>query len=387
MIVPDRPAARVVIPHFRALDGLRGVAAYMVVLFHFWASTSLITSLPVVRHAYLFVDFFFVLSGFVIAANYRHRITGPKSFGDFVVLRLCRIYPLHVFMLAVFVLWFLLRHSQVPDVGVVVGNLFLLQSVGVFQTLYLNFPSWSISAEFYTYMVFGVLALTVRSAAALWWSALALAAAGLAVVAAFSPDAMDATFDLGLFRCIAGFFAGVLIQRVYLGLAARRPPGKPRTGLWTALELGAVVAVILLVDASPIGSRVALLAPAVFAFAVLVFAFEGGAVSRLLNTGPVQFVGLRSYSVYMVHAFAILLVEEISRFSVALTGVNPQHGPQLLSDAFVLFYCAVVLLISVGTYRWIEEPGRLLGRRLVRPRERIPTLAAMPPPASPQRLP
>ena len=55
------------------------------------------------RGSWLFVDFFFVLSGFVIAATYRARLIGGGYLRSFAILRLGRVYPLHVFMLAAFV--------------------------------------------------------------------------------------------------------------------------------------------------------------------------------------------------------------------------------------------------------------------------------------------
>src|SRR5438128_7978147 len=87
---------------FEALDGWRGVCACFVILFHFHGYSPLYSS-GLVRNSYLFVDFFFVLSGFVISWNYAHRLDTPAGVMRFLVLRLGRVYPLHVFMLLCFV--------------------------------------------------------------------------------------------------------------------------------------------------------------------------------------------------------------------------------------------------------------------------------------------
>src|SRR3954447_25021058 len=87
--------------HFLALDSLRGICATFVVIYHF-ESDAFIRKIPFIQHGFLFVDFFFVLSGFVIAANYRDKIASEYSILKFFFLRLGRLYPLYVSMLFAF---------------------------------------------------------------------------------------------------------------------------------------------------------------------------------------------------------------------------------------------------------------------------------------------
>src|SRR2546425_10965309 len=84
---------------FIALESWRGIAACLVALFHLDAYSHLY-DVPLLRNAWLFVDFFFVLSGFIIAANYQQRLLEGFGIGRFILLRLGRIYPLHFVMLA-----------------------------------------------------------------------------------------------------------------------------------------------------------------------------------------------------------------------------------------------------------------------------------------------
>src|ERR1700722_20952622 len=86
---------------FGALESMRGVAALTVALYHTgW--TNPVSDLPFVRNGYLMVDFFFVLSGFVICHSYGGKIESFQSFSRFIWLRLGRLYPLHVALLFVF---------------------------------------------------------------------------------------------------------------------------------------------------------------------------------------------------------------------------------------------------------------------------------------------
>src|SRR5262245_62777512 len=85
-----------------ALDSWRGIAALLVALHHFSASGAICAS-GLVQGAWMCVDFFFVLSGFVIAANYRDRLARGFSAMHFMLLRWGRLYPLHVATLMAYI--------------------------------------------------------------------------------------------------------------------------------------------------------------------------------------------------------------------------------------------------------------------------------------------
>src|ERR1700743_2555768 len=87
---------------FRALDGWRGLCALLVAAHHIAAPGCLYWQ-PLIRNAWLFVDFFFVLSGFVIAHAYGDRLEKTPQIKDFVLRRIGRLWPLHVAVLLGFV--------------------------------------------------------------------------------------------------------------------------------------------------------------------------------------------------------------------------------------------------------------------------------------------
>ncbi|WP_063200360.1 acyltransferase [Bradyrhizobium sp. AT1] len=365
------------ITRYHALDSWRGICACMVALFHFDVISHL-SFLPLTRHAYLFVDFFFVLSGFVIAANYRSRLAEGFGIGRFLILRLGRIYPLHLVTLLLFIPIDAAKDGIGPNLlQAIVTNLLLLQGLGVNPQNWLNFASWSISAEFAVYVIFA--AVVSRIGPAIWPWLLPIMA-GPIVLATISPDGMNATYDYGLVRCLYGFALGVLS----FDLRERFPPLRTRltTSGETLLETASFLLVIAYVSVA--GGSVALqvASPVVFTLVVLVFAREAGAVSRKLTVPFMLVIGTLTYSIYMLHPLVravvraiLMVVERLAHtdlfVSYALssghepTKVMSMHGSLWLGDLLQVAMLLLTVLLSVATYRLVEEPGRNWVRRLM----------------------
>src|SRR6185437_1733191 len=301
--------------HFGVLDSWRGVAALLVALFHLNILSS-IYSLHFVRNSYLFVDFFFVLSGFVISHSYGHRLGTLEGVGRFVMRRLGRLWPLHAVVLIAFIVVEGGRAISTargasfvnpPFTGAtsfhsILTNLLFGQSLGIEQQLTWNPPSWSICAEFWTYLIFAgaLLAGTTwlrRISFATEYLLGALMAGSACILVLFARHGIDATYDLGFVRCIYGFMVGHLTYRLWEATSGVRF----KTGF---LELAVVIAVAIYVSLAG-RTGYSFLAPLVFAAVVFVFAFEAGPISGLmLNRGSV-WVGRISYSIYMWQAFII----------------------------------------------------------------------------------
>jgi peptidoglycan/LPS O-acetylase OafA/YrhL len=367
---------------FSVLDGWRGVCALVVALHHLHADSHLFP-LPFLRHSWMFVDFFFVLSGFVIAHAYGKRLAGWPDMGRFVRRRFARLWPLHAAVLGAMVALEGAKALAMSQAGIaannppfsgetswpaVASNLLLIHALGLHDMATWNFPSWSISTEFNTYLLFGLVGLAglARRGSIL----LAVSLAGFGVVAVFSREYLHTIEDFSLFRCIYGFFLGALVHHLVHPRLGWRLPG---AGL---LEAGVVVLVavfITAVDREP----PSLAAPLVFAAVVAVFAFEQGPLSRLLNCGAAQALGRWSYSIYMIHTLmlvalgrAVNMAEKLlytpftapfevnGQTRVLLVLIGPWGG-----DALALVYLAAVVGLSALTYRWVEMPGRRLGGR------------------------
>lgn len=202
---------------FDALDSLRGICAYLVVLFHFQTS-GIITNISFVKNGWLFVDFFFVLSGFVISASYGRRLENGFPLARFLFLRLGRIYPLHIVVLAAFLAmeifgtFFHGLSPREPFSGSrtpydLIMSVFLLQTFNLTDGLSWNNPSWSIAAEFWTYVAAGLVFVNFRSARVP--TAIVIVFLTGAWLAS-TPKYLGHDADFGVVRCIFGFFLGTI---------------------------------------------------------------------------------------------------------------------------------------------------------------------------------
>lgn len=372
---------------FEVLDAWRGVCALLVALEHINIDCVLHRN-ALIHHGYRFVDFFFVLSGFVIAHAYRERLQrGASDVWKFLVRRVGRLWPLHAMVLLGFIGFEIAilaaNHLHVPTgraaftehdtLGSLPANLLLVHSWGFLHHPSWNVPSWSISTELLAYAAFaGICALFARTRAIDLVAALVLAGSAAVVIVA-APLGMRSTFDFGIFRCLFGFMTGVLVRRLW-----ERAP--LRVGTVGELVVLAIVgtAVILL----PEGPAALLVTPA-FALAIWVFASENGACSTALRGRIPRALGAWSYSLYMVHALILLVILTLamlaSRMGVhvfARVGdVATIVGSPVVTTAITFGYLACVIGIASLTYRFVELPGqrffeRFTGAKHVREVER-----------------
>lgn len=218
--------------NFDVLDGLRGVAAIAIAIVHapfLWPR-----SVPsdVFYDAYLAVDFFFVLSGFVLAYSYSRRLETDLSPAAFMVMRLVRLYPLYFLGLSIALIaeFDALRQGRI-DAGASLwrigcGVLFLPTRLGHSPNLYpMNFPAWSLFSELAANCVFALLGKRLSSPVLI----AIVAVAGLALVWAVASQSLGfgalegsmnagvqwPGFWAGLLRVAYSFFAGVIAFRLW----------------------------------------------------------------------------------------------------------------------------------------------------------------------------
>lgn len=350
-----------------SLTPLRGIAALLVVLFHYAGPF-----LPNLHHqdytffvakGYLWVDFFFLLSGFVIMHAYgeqfRSRIEW-RSFKGFVFARVARLYPLHLTILAGFILLELLRavllHGGVADLqrdaftgdknpAALLENLAMLQGLGLQDRLTWNAPAWSIGAEWFAYLTFPALAALLLGAGWRCCLLVCLAAGlGLALISHGGLD-LDRTNDLGLLRCLSQFSLGAVLYLAYRTQRLRRLHGD-----LPCLLLAAAVVLLLHLGAPD------LLLPPLFALLILALAGNEGRMARALSIAPLRFLGAISYSVYMSHMLVLETLQVVSR---ALWGHGFGEALNALQSSLALgLLLVVILLLSAMLYRGIEQPLR-----------------------------
>ena len=387
----------------------------MIVLLHGPFQSDLFY-VPFVRRSSVFVDFFFVLSGFVVSLSYFERVRNFRSLAGFMTRRIGRLWPLHLFVLALFLTMFgaevlalrlglvpgSVTGQDMPPLGFVAENAFLLHAFRNHTVFWLNFPSWSISAEIWVYMTLGVLCLIPRLSSFL--AATLILLSGLAVFHVYDPG-FGHFFDDGLFRGVCYFFVGHFCYRLW---THARHIQLPHVAL---LELFLVVLIFIQVSCAGMAVAVDLL-PLTFAATILVFSLEAGPVSALLKTGPFQYLGRCSYSIYLLHAFIFVVLSKCVRglgwflhrdfYSADHQALNTQvidFGSPLLMDGVTLAILLLVVALAGLTYRFVELPcqrgarnlavrleGQSAGRRDVirrssarqgpawRVQERVPTL-------------
>ncbi len=346
-------------PRFRSLDAWRGIAAMVVAAVHLdtlgWINQS-----ALVQNAGRFVDFFFVLSGFVIAHAYRAKLESGWI-APFVIRRIGRLWPLHLAVLAAMLLMavvggaFGLEHRSF-DYAQLPANVTLTHAWGFAVPLSWNGPSWSISAEMFAYLGFAILAWMFRGV--LLDIACALIFVASAALLFWMPQTGHPfTVDL-LARCLFGFMAGVLASRLWQ-LTNFRPRG----------EIPALALTFLAVAYMPGHLKLAIVP--LFAWVVLVYASDRGPVSRALHQPFPQLLGRISYSIYMTHyAIVIIIKSAMTLFTDLVVQIDESAvigGPWWLGDGLTLAYLAVVVGVSCLTYTWIESPGRRLFNRGAEP--------------------
>lgn len=211
--------------HFDILDGLRGVAALAVVLFHFMEWIFVDFSKNFIGHGFLAVDFFFCLSGFVIGYAYDNRIE-KIGIAQFFKLRLIRLHPL-VIMGSVLGLLGLLLDPFASPIAYEHGKLallficslllipFPLMEERAFNLFSLNAPSWSLFWEYVANIIYALILYKVSRR--LLIALTILAAAGICIVSYQAGNLLGGwskdTFLDGGARVAYSFLAGLLIYR------------------------------------------------------------------------------------------------------------------------------------------------------------------------------
>lgn len=281
------------------LDGMRGVAAIMVMLFHFGYPFSL----PMARSGYLAVDFFFILSGAVIARAYDRRLRDGWPLLKFLKTRLIRLYPLFLvgalLGLARIVGAIALHDPRAPG-GVKfavdsVANLLLLPTPMAGTSVFpLNTPGWSLSLEALVNIAFAALLFRFgRGLMVVALCGLALMVTALALHGSLDVGTNWASFYGGVGRVLWGFMVGVLIGRRTAGKATAASPATAITGL--------VLLVAVLAPSLEGAIRVGYDAVAAFlVFPILVYLGSGirieGRLAMLCGA-----LGDLSYALYAVH--------------------------------------------------------------------------------------
>jgi peptidoglycan/LPS O-acetylase OafA/YrhL len=336
---------------FKSLDGLRGVCALTIVLHH---CELLFVPGVIFCHGQLAVDVFFILSGFVIAANYDDRFASGLTPGRFMAARIRRLGPVYWVGLALALAATLLieGYQSSPDFGgaLALGGMaaFLIPYIGPGNLAYpTNSVAWSLFWELIVNLVYATWLHRLRSrslmliTAALW--ALAIAES-LVNPRGWSFGMTSTDIWLGSLRAFPAFLAGVLLFRAHkIGLLARLPSVSPLllVLVWPALAVIPQNGPTPLLDAG-----IAILA-GVPLVALLV---------RNSDPVPAWFAPLGgiSYALYASHLALIMLAQDTPVFGLS------HHPDPLRASLVVLLAAGVAWMIHLFVEPAVANRARMV---------------------------
>lgn len=336
----------------RALTSVRGIAAWWVVLFHtrFAMDWLPAPALAVAARGYLAVDFFFLLSGFVIwlSSVDRLRAGGVRAIPAFLWRRVARIWPLHLFMLAGAVALALMLAATGRDAGgqfpfaELPWHILLVQNWGLADELTWNTPAWSISCELAAYLAFPMLALAIdwRRVPSPLLIAVIAALLVLLHLLYLSHGAWQLGHEItriGVWRCLIEFACGTVIAALYLRWRARA----------TVAAAGAGVLMLALLAGWAAGAAETLMVPAAFASGLLALALTSGMRGNPLNAGALHYLGEISYATYLGH-FLLWFAFKLAFVRVA-TAVPAWQ---------MACFAVMVLIASAAMYHGVERPAQ-----------------------------
>ena len=289
--------------HFDILDGLRGIAAFAVVIFHFMEFVVPDYRNNFIAHGYLAVDFFFCLSGFVIAYAYDGRLE-KIGMARFFVLRLIRLQPLVIIgsVIGLFAFLFDPLHNLYAGLGAVkTGVMFVASCLMIpypvvperYNNLFhLNPPTWSLFWEYIANIFYALVIFKLRNKV-LWL--LTFIAAGALCYTAYSYDNLSAgwgadSYPGGAGRVFYSFLAGMLVYRS--GWIIRSPLG--------FFSVGVLLAVVFFVPYVNGTNRITEPLIVLFYFPLLVALGAGARLTPLFQR-ICKFSGEISYPLYMIH--------------------------------------------------------------------------------------
>lgn len=355
-------------PMLHALTSLRGLAALWVLTHNDWEVRNQIADpflLRVIDKGYLAVDFFLVLSGFVLAYVYLANFKSLRlsSYVHFVAIRLARIYPLYITVLGLRVgleiasLWIAGDSAAFKDqhsIGALIANVFMIQAWGVFDTPTWISSFWSISAEWFAYLLFPLAAVYLFRSRRPLLSSFIVQAGCIVLLGILSSPLVFGTLEFpirySLLRCLPEFLIGVALCLQFRHLVAAT--SNPASLAWVynlltlCVPLAALVAILLgLTDVV-----VLVLACVMIVVAPLASDF----MRRVLELPLFVELGTISYAVYLIH----LPVQNTSSSSLSAFFNGNLLVPFLIR-------LSIILIAATFLHYFVEKPSRDLLRRKI----------------------
>lgn len=317
------------------------------------------------------VDLFFVLSGFVIALNYIDRLASWRQLFLFQMNRFLRLYPLHLILLLFFLGIEIARYIAVVKFGfetndlpfsknsftAFIANLFLIQN-WTMSELTFNYPSWSISAEFFTYAIFALFiffTLQLSRKAFIYTLLCAILAFGSILIL------IGTTYNTipGPSRCLLCFFIGVGFQQIYVKTKEFISISSSIPGFLAVL--GTILFVINYDNTAMLYAVVGPLLYGITIF-VLIITDQNSAINRILYSRALVYLGTISYGIYMIHAAVWAVYLRLMRFIYKFPfEISSEGGFKIfvnnvyLADLILISGLIAIIILSHLSYQYLEK--------------------------------
>lgn len=347
-----------------SLETLRGFAALIVAFYHFPGE-----SIFFVKQGFMAVYFFFSLSGFVIALNYFNKINDVKDLLYFQKKRFFRLYPVHIFVLftvlAIQCLKYFLIQIGLPAGSEAFGGhsttgswytlkdfilqIFLLQAIidyGYFLSW--NSAAWTISAEFYTYFVFGFLALISNKRLYIYIIITILYIFFYNEIFEFINSFLEIKLHRAFKDCLLFFFTGSLTYFIYKIIKFR---------LNDIIFL--ILSLIVLYFQRYVPNHI------LFSTMLLLVALlkKNSLINILLNNKFLVYMGTISYSFYMIHQvvlYCLIQFLKIINFGYSFSDeISGGSGSVFFDSMITLTYIIISFFVAIAMNNLIEKKFRI----------------------------
>ena len=338
------------------LDSLRGVFCLLIIFEHYspFYIPDDVYKFPLVRHSYIVVDFFFVLSGFIITLKYQSFLNNFKNLWIFYKKRVFRLYPL-LFITSTTVLVFeffsniyFRSFKNNPDSSIelfyrFLNDVLLINSTKILGDRAMNIPSWSISAEFFCYLIFGIIFLFFCFKKIMKYQVILFIITFSLLVISLYYDSFFSTYRLGFLRGLYSFFWGVLFSFTYSSRI------KINSLIQVPLLILFFISFFLMSTESQITIKLlGVILPIFFGTIIIVLLKSSGVFTYILELSFLKKIGAISFSIYLNHFLIVLVIPRII-FDFLKVPNNT-----IFQIMVFIFYPLIVILISKYTNMYIE---------------------------------
>ncbi|HEV2578237.1 MAG TPA: acyltransferase [Acidobacteriaceae bacterium] len=347
---------------FHFLDALRGIAAVLVVFRH---APQIFQRGLYTRNSYLAVDFFFCLSGFVVAFSYEGRLASSMKFRDFAVARIIRLMPIAILGAAIGAI-------ELGRDRYLVGHLFIGRLAGLFLMNSVMLPHlpkemfpldevmWSLWVELIANFAYAALVRVRLAGTGLLFGISFLSFVGLAyerkVHGTFDLGYAPANAHVGLLRVGVSFFIGVLVLRLYRRWAPSRLHN--RRAILAMLFVVGVLVFSLCNNAWFSGLAAVEMLTVVVVYPAIIY-LGARAIPPSAFVAPCVVLGTVSYVVYILHPPLLWFLGRHAVLQLGAAHPGLTRPTMLIYTAFIVALCwAVAHFYESPIHQWLSQTYR-----------------------------